>query len=178
VAMNRRIAMVGGSLAAFIAAVVVSGLVITSASRDRTSDNHATPTPTQTNAKVEIERAYLAYWDAYTKALIKLDAAPFDGITMGEALDAARSFVQEQTAKNQPIRVRVEHNYRIALVREDFASVDDTFISHSVRLDGNTKEPIEPDPKTSIRNSYTLRKVEGKWKVAEIIGYEESPSPR
>lgn len=174
--MNRRTAMVGGGLALFVVAVVIAGFLITSGSRNQSSDGDATPTPTQTNTKVDVERAYLAYWDAYTQALLKLDAAPFDEVTTGEALTTSRSLVQDQAAQNQPVRVRVEHKYQIAVVREDFATVDDTFISHSVRIDPKTQEPIEPDPNTSIRNSYTLRKVGGKWKVTEIIGYE-SPSP-
>ncbi len=174
--MNRRTALVSGGLALLVAATVIAGFLITSRARNQSSDGHVTPTPTQTNTKVDVERAYLAYWDAYTEALLNLDPTPFDDVTTGEALRTSRSLVQDQAASNQPVRVRVEHKYQIAVVREDFATIDDTFISHSVRLDPKTQEPIEPDPKTSIRNSYTLRKVGGKWKVTEIIGYE-SPSP-
>lgn len=171
--MTRRAWIVVGGLAAVVAIVVVLGVLFARTGRNSTPDG--SPTPTSTTLEAQVEQAYLAYWDARAEALLKLDPTPLERVTTGEALQASRELVEEQRKSNQPVRVRVEHNYRIVIRSETEAVVEDALISHSVRLDPKTMEPIEPDPNQTIRNTYTLRKVEGEWKVAEIIGIESSP---
>lgn len=173
--MTKRAWIVAGALAAMVAIVVVLGLLFTRTGRNATPNG--SPTPTPTSLESQVEKAYLAYWDARTESLLKLDPAPLERVTTGEALQTSRQLLEDQRNENQPVRVRVEHNYRIVIRSETEAVIDDTLISHSVRLDPQTMEPIEPDPNETIRNTYTLRKVEGEWKVAEIIGIESSPSP-
>jgi hypothetical protein len=171
--VTRKAWIVAGGLAAIVAIVVVLGLLFTRTVRNTTPND--SPTPTPTSLESQVERAYLAYWETWTESLLELDPAPLKRVTTSEALQTSRDLVEDQREANQPVRVRVEHNYRIVIRSETEAVVDDTFISHIVRLDPQTKEPIEPDPNETIRNTYTLRKVEGTWKVAEIIGIESSP---
>ena len=49
----------------------------------------ATPTPTP-SIEDEVEAAYLAYWDAYSAALLNLDASLAEGFAAGEELDRIR----------------------------------------------------------------------------------------
>jgi hypothetical protein len=171
--VSRKAWLVAGGLAVVVAVVVLVGLVLIRNGDDTPLNGTSSPTPT--SAEAEVEQAYLAYWEARATALLELDPAPLEQITTGEALEASRKLVEDQRRANQPVRVRVEHNYRITIRNETEAVVDDTLVSHSVRLDPETMEPIEPDPNLTIRNTYTLRKVDGQWKVAEIIGIESSP---
>jgi hypothetical protein len=172
--VTRRAWLVAGILAVVVAVVVVVGFLVTRTDENGTSNG--SPSPTTTGAiEAQVEQAYLSYWEARTEALIKLDPAPLEQATTGAALEASRKLVEEQRQSGQPVRVRVEHNYRVVIRSQDEAVVDDTLISHSVRLDPKTNEPVEPDPNLTIRNTYTLRKVDGQWKVAEIIGIESSP---
>lgn len=170
-----RMFVIAGSIAAVIAAALVAGLIFLDGSPKNPSGSKS-PSATPLEVSAEVERAYLEYWDVRGKAFLELDASLLDRVLTGSALEVAQQLLEDQRQKNQPIRIRVEHNYRIVIADETTASVDDRLISHSVRLDAKTMEPIEPDPNESIHNSYTLRKVGGKWKVAEIIGIEPSPS--
>jgi hypothetical protein len=79
--------------------------------------------------------------------------------------------VQEQNRKDQPVRVRAEHDYTITMLNSTTASVDDQYINHNVRLNPKTLEPIEPDPDNPEHRSFTLRLVDGIWKIARIIEY-------
>lgn len=171
--MTRRAWVVAAVLGAIVAAAVVVGILVTRGGRNPASNQ--SPTPTAATIESEVEQAYLDYWEARTEALLKLDDAPLEAVTTGEALESSRQLVDRQRQANQPVRVRVEHNYKVVMRSNTEAVVDDSLISQSVRLDPQTKEPIEPDPNTTIRNTYTLRKLEGRWKVAEIIGIESSP---
>lgn len=135
----------------------------------------SSPSPTAIGAeaiRAEVEEAYLRYWDVYASALLELDPSGLDQVLTGDALRIVTQQVEEQRAKNQPVRIRVEHHLRITILDATTASVEDRYVNHSVRLDPDTMEPIEPDPNQRVRRSYTLEKVGEVWKVSFIIGYE------
>lgn len=172
--VGRRVWVIGGALALVGGALLTAGFLYANRSEDPKTSSSPKPSPVSMEA--EVEQAYLRYWEVYADALLNLDEGRLEEVLTGEALETTRQLVEEQTSKNQPVRVRVEHDYRVIVAGDDFATVDDNFLSHSVRLDPRTGEPIEQDPNLKVRNSFTLRKVGGTWKVAEIIGIEDSPS--
>lgn len=166
-----------------VVAVLIAGSILYAFVSNRPSEQpRATPTKSPTKSpsteelKSQVESDYLAYWSVWTEANEKLDPSRLDEVLTGPALEQARETVEAARQRNDPVRIRVEHNYRIILVPE-FATVDDKFVDRSIRLDPETKEPTGPESSQTTRNSYTLRKVGERWKVAEIIGYE-SPSPQ
>lgn len=163
-----RMLVIAGAIAAVIAAALVAGILLLDRSpTDTTRDSSPSPTPVDLQA--EVEAAYLKFWDTFAEALLDLEPDLLDAVATGEALTVLKEQVQEQKNGNQPVRVRVEHNYTILLVDEKTASIDDRYINHNVRIDPQTKEPVEPDPNEQLHYSYTLRKVDGKWMVAEVI---------
>lgn len=169
--MNRRVLVAGVAVLAILAALFVAGYFLIS-DRNGGPSNDASPSPSPPDVRTQIEQAYLNFWDVYEEAALSLDAKGFAQVATGEALGALTSQIDQQKSKNQPVRLSVEHNYEIVYPlggADDTASVDDHYINHSVRLDPNTKEPIEPDPKTPTHDTVTLKKVNGKWLVAEII---------
>lgn len=169
-----RYLLVGGIMAAVILGGLAVGFVLLRSESSSTPSE--SPTPVATEERLQVERAYLRFWDAWAKANESLDPTVLDKVMTGEALEQARVLVEEGRAKNAPIRIRVEHNYHIAITHESLATVEDSFLDRSVDLDPETRQPVGPEVNETIRNSYTLKKVNGIWKVAEIIAYR-SPSP-
>ncbi|MGH2728816.1 MAG: IMS domain-containing protein [Actinomycetota bacterium] len=167
---------VGGILLALVVAGLVLGFVLVNRGNGTAPKQTSSPAPT--DPKAQVEQAYLRYWDVYADALLRLDTAKLGDVLTGEALANVRSQVEQQRTKNEPVRVRVEHNYRIVIMDATTSSVDDTYVNHAVRIDPQTKQPTEADPNESVRRTYTLKKVDGVWKVSNIIGYRSgSPSP-
>ena len=165
-----RVLVVGGILLGLIAVGLVIGFVLIGGDSD---GNGSSPsrTPTATDVRAQVEQAYLHYWDVYAAAMLNLDESHLPEVLAEDALANHRSQVEEQRRKNQPVRIEVEHSYRITLVGDDKASIEDNYINHSVRLDPRTKKPIESPPNTRVRRTYTLKKVNGTWKVTLIVGF-------
>ncbi len=120
----------------------------------------------------EVEQGYLDYWAARVEAFRKLDPAPLERVLTGEALEKALLFLNEQHQKNEQFLVDVEHNYRIAADGNELAYVYDTVADRSVFIHREIRKPVVPKQTDIFRNGYTLRKVEGRWKVDFIEGYE------
>jgi hypothetical protein len=130
------------------------------------------PSDKPTDPRAQVEQAYLDAWDMWEEALVQLDASRLSEVFTGSALDVVTNQVEEQKRKNEPVRIRAEHNYRITMIDSETASVEDRYINHNVRLDPETLEPIEPDQETRVRRSFTLTLVDSTWKIAEIIEYQ------
>lgn len=167
---------VGGVLLAVLAAGVLVGFLTlgnddTSSGSTRTTPPDS-PSVTPTDARAQVEQAYLDAWDVWADALLGLDASRLSEAFTGRALRVVANQVTEQQQKNEPIQIRAEHNYTITLIDAQTASVEDRYINHNVRLDPETLEPIEPDQETRVRRSFTLRLVDSTWKIAEIIEYQ------
>jgi hypothetical protein len=167
-----RVLKVGGALLALLVAGLVVGFLVL-------GGNSSPPTPPPTNSSVgptdtraQVEQAYLRAWAVWADSLLRLDPSRLPDALTGRALEVITQQVEEQREKNQPVRIRVEHDYTIVLVNATTASVDDRYINHNVRLDPDTLEPIEADPNHRERTTFTMKLVDGTWKLAEIIEYD------
>ncbi len=162
---------VGGILLALIVVGLVLGF--SCMSRNGSPDSSVSSSPSSsTDPKAQVEQAYLKHWDVYAEALRHLDTSKLSEVLTGSALATVTSQVEEQRRMNQPVLIRVEHNYTITLTSDSTASVDDNYINHSVRLDPKTGQPIERDPNQRVHKSYTIKRVNGIWKVSDIIAYK------
>lgn len=174
--MNRRTLLAGAALLLLIAAAVAIGLVVIN-SREGPSAPRAgpaspdTPAPSPHDPRAEVEQAYLRFWDIWTQANLTLDPKLIEQVTTGKQLELLSEQLEEQRTRNQPVKIAVEHSYEVLVTGSSTASVEDRYVNHSVRLDPRTMQPIEPDPNIPVRKSHTLRKADGRWKVAEIIEY-------
>ena len=170
-----RVLAVGGTFLGLIVIGLVVGFFLVGG--DKATPNASTsPSPTPTDVRGQIEQVYLHYWDVYTDAMLHLDTSHLNEVLADKALQNHIEQVTAQRNKSQPVRIRVEHDYRITLVDQVTASVEDNYINHSVRLDPKTLEPTEQDPNQHVRRSYTLKKVNGVWKVTLVVGFR-SGSP-
>lgn len=172
---SRSLAVGGVLLAVLVAGLTVGFLTLgnsegSSGSTPMTPP--ASPTTTPTDPRAQIEQAYLDHWDVYAEAVLTLDGSRLSEVFAGAALREVQAQLEGLIEENQPAQVRVEHNYRITIIDANTASVDDRYINHSVRLDPETMEPIEADPNQRVHKSYTLKKVDGLWKVTDVILYQ------
>ncbi len=168
---------VGGVLLAVVGGGLLVGFLALGDDDGASGATPTTPPPTPpsetpTDVKAEVEQAYLAAWDVWADALVELDTSRLPETFTGRALKLITSQVEEQSQANEPVQIRAEHNYMIAILDEETASVDDRYINHNVRLDPETLEPIEADPNRREHRSFTLKLVGGTWKIARIIEYD------
>ena len=175
VSERARVLKVGGTLLALVATGLVIGFFTLRGNGDSppaSSSETGDPSPTPTEVPAQVEQAYLHAWDVWAEALRALDPSRLPEVLTGRALRVVQERLEEQRDRNQPVLLRAEHKYRIMVIDEATASVDDRYVNHSVRLDPETLEPIEEDPNQPIHTSFTLRLVDGTWKIAEIIEYD------
>jgi hypothetical protein len=167
---------VGGALLAVVAGGLLIGFLALGDDGQSSGATETTPptspSDTPTDPRAQIEQAYLDAWDVWEEALVQLDPSRLSEVFTGSALDVVTNQVEEQKRKNEPVRIRAEHNYSITMIDSETASVEDRYINHNVRLDPETLEPIEPDQETRVRRSFTLKLVDSTWKIAEIIEYQ------
>ncbi|MGH2739462.1 MAG: hypothetical protein ACRDH6_03105 [Actinomycetota bacterium] len=168
---------VGGVLIAIVGGGLLVGFFAMDDDDGASGATPTTPPPTSpsetpTDVKADVEQAYLAAWDVWADALEQLDPSLLQEAFTGPALQVVTDQVEEQRRKNEPVRIRAEHNYRINVIDAQTASIEDRYINHNVRLNPETLEPVEPDQETRVRRSFTLKLVDSTWKIAEIIEYE------
>jgi hypothetical protein len=167
---------VGGVLLAVVAGGLLAGFLAFGDDGQSSGATETTPptspSGTPTDPRAQVEQAYLDAWDVWANALLQLDVSQLPETFTGRALELISSQVEEQSQANEPVRIRAEHNYTITVLDEQTASVDDRYINHNVRLDPDTLEPIEDDPNRREHRSFTLKLVDGTWKIARIIEYD------
>jgi hypothetical protein len=147
-----------------------TGITAPSTTRSVPSTTAAPPvTPTTLSAKAELLAAYVQSWDIYRDALRQLDPAQLPTAFAGSALRLAQQEVAEHKAKGQPSLVRVTHRARVLLVTATDGVVQDNYTNHSVLVDPATGKPTEPDPNEVVYQRQSLKRINGAWKVVEVI---------
>jgi hypothetical protein len=129
-------------------------------------------TPPSTEAPTvedEVEAAYLRSWEVYAEAVLELDPSGLEESYAGTALQTVAAEVARRRADRRPARVRVDHDLSVRVVNSTTAIVIDRYTNHSVRLDPDSLEPVEPDPNEQITESYNLTRAEERWKVSGIV---------
>jgi hypothetical protein len=125
--------------------------------------------PTTLSAKAELLAAYNRSWEVYADALRRVDPSQLPTAFAGNALRVAQQEVAEHKAKEQPSLVRVTHRARVLLVTATDGVVQDNYTNHSVLLDPVTGKPTEPDPNEVVYQRQSLKRIDGVWKVVEVI---------
>jgi hypothetical protein len=149
--------------------VALGAVACSDGGSDGPSASLTTPPSTEVpTVEEEVEAAYLRSWDVYAEAMLELDPGGLSDSYATPQLERTRADVLDRKSDGRPVRITVEHDYRIAELRDDSALVVDRYRNHSVLLDPDSKDPVEPDPNELIVEQYTLRKVSGEWKVVDI----------
>lgn len=121
----------------------------------------------------EVQAAYLRYWDVLTEANLSLDTSRLPEVTAGRELAQAQQQVEELKGKGKAAKVDVEHRIALAKVTPDEAVVADEYLNKSVYVDPVTKAEFKTTaPPTVEKLSFTLRKIDGQWKVVEAVRHD------
>lgn len=126
-------------------------------------------TPPPSNPKQSVKDAYLRQWDVYARAVRDLDTDGLKKVFTDEALEVVLREVERRRRMGAPSRVRVKHDFAVKIVDALTAVVDDRYVNHSVMIDPVTGRPTERDPNQIVHEVYTMKKVEGVWKVSAIV---------
>ena len=142
-----------------------------------TSGALPSPTPRPPISRKEaVREAYLRQWEVYARAVRTLRPRGLREVLTGKALAVVRREVARLARRQTPVRIRVQHDIKIVIADATTAAVDDRYINHSVTIDPSSGEPTERDPNELVHEVYTLKKVQGVWKVSAIV--RQSVRPR
>lgn len=179
-------------IAAGLLVVLVGGLVLANVLGEDDADPGpvdagSTPTasptsqasPTALTPRAEVRGAYLRQWDVYAQAVGSLETDGLEEVLTGKALSVVRDEISDLRRKGLAVRVEVEHDIRRVRIADAVtAVVVDRYVNHSVTIDADTGEPKERDPNQIVLEAYTLKKVEGVWKVSAIARHSVRPARR
>jgi hypothetical protein len=132
--------------------------------------------PTSQNQRRAVREAYLRQWDVYAQAVLTLETDGLDEVLTGKALEVVRDEIARRQRTETPSRVQVRHDFGVKIINPSTATVDDRYINHTVTIDPKTGKPTERDPNQIVHEVYTMKKVEGIWKVSAIV--RQSVTPR
>jgi hypothetical protein len=105
----------------------------------------------------------------YAKAVLTLQTDELDEVLVGKALAVVRKEVRDLRRDGLGVRVRVEHDIGLVRIADPAtAVVVDRYENHSVAFRLKTGKPTERDPNEIIVEAYTLKRVNGTWKVSAI----------
>jgi hypothetical protein len=124
----------------------------------------------------QVEAAYLKSWDVYAKAVRELDTSRLEQIYAEEQLKRTTDEVLRLKAAGNAVRVAVEHDLHVEIVKDGLALVRDRYRNHSVLIDPQSGEPREQDPDVLLLETYTLKEIFGRWMVVDIVRESQPPS--
>jgi hypothetical protein len=177
--------------AAGLAVLLIAGLFIAQAGGNdgnspsdgkSASPTESSPSPdsssTPSGPKEQVREAYLQQWDVYTEAVRVLTMDGLDDVFTGRALEVVTSEIKRRRREGTPLDLRVEHDFAVRIVDATTAVVDDRYIYRATDLDPDTGEPGKRYPPDLIHELYTLKKVNGEWKVSAIFRQSIKPAKR
>ncbi len=167
-----------------LAVASVASMIVVGCSGQRSPSPAATSAPTTSasaqpsvragptttlSLSAQVLAAYDNSWRVYADALRRLDPSNLPEVFAGDALRQAQRDVAAQKAKHQPVRIATTHHARVLLATATDGVVQDNYRNHSVALDAATGAPVESDPNEVVHQRQSLKRVDGVWKVVEVI---------
>ena len=117
---------------------------------------------------LEIEQAYLHYWDVRTQAYLELDTSHLGDVMAGAELDRETKQITDLKAQGRAGKLDVQHHYLIASRASDKAVVYDEYSNNSMFIDAKTGQEIPTsDPPITENISFDLQKIDSTWKVVD-----------
>lgn len=136
------------------------------------------PSPTPSSPKEQVRDAYLQQWDLYEEAVRVLETDGLDDVFTGKAFEAVTNEIKRRRREGTPLSLRVKHDLAVKIVDATTAVVDDRYIYRATDIDPGTGELEKRYPPDLIHELYTLKKVDGEWKVSAIFRQSIEPVKR
>ena len=132
----------------------------------------AEPTPVQAAVSPELAAAiingYDNYWSVRVRAMGDPTSASIDleSVMAGDELAAAYKTLSEYRDGGEAYQATVDHQIWITRATPNAAEVVDRFTASTLKLDPETKEPVEATPQVEqITGRFVLQTINGVWKV-------------
>ncbi len=169
-----RVQMVLGLMLAFAAAAGCGGTAVTPIALSPTAtvvaNTPSAPTPQARSVEDEVRAAYLAYWDAYSRAVLNLDASLVTAVAAGEELTGIQQEIEGLRRQGVALRIVVQHDVAVVDLSERSATVLDRYVNNSFAVDAQTKDP--PTAAGSgdvIQHVFSLERRDGRWLVVRSV---------
>jgi hypothetical protein len=178
--------MLGGAVrrvwvAALVGVVVLGGVACggdddeeSTGSTSRSTTTALTTTTTTTNPSAAVQTAYLAYWDAYLKAVtepVNPELPELQALMTGSHMRVVTRNLRNMQANAHAVRERENSQYRNVLETVDFIDDSANFTACSyddlVTYDVVTEQPVDNSVATKWLEGQMVLEDDG-WKVAEL----------
>jgi hypothetical protein len=132
----------------------------------------AEPTPVQAAVSPELAAAIINGYDNYWSVRVRAMGDPTSGsidlesVMAGDELAAAYKTLSEYRDGGEAYQATVDHQIWITRATPNAAEVVDRFTASTLKLDPETKEPVEATPQVEqITGRFVLQTINGVWKV-------------
>jgi len=134
--------------------------------------DQAEPTPVQAAVSSELATAILQGYDSYWSVRVRAMGDPsntsidLESVMAGDELTAAHKTLAEYRDGGEAYRTTVDHKVWITRATTDEAEVVDQYTANTLKLDPETKEPVESQPEVEhLTGKFLLQRFDGVWKV-------------
>lgn len=123
--------------------------------------------------ELEIEAAYLHYWDVLAQAYLDTDSSHLAEVMSDPELSRQTQEISNLKSQGKAAKLIVEHRIAFAKVSPDSAVVYDEYLNRSVFIDPATKQerPTTAQPATE-KISFEMTKIDGSWKVVDATRHD------
>ncbi len=123
--------------------------------------------------ELEIEAAYLRYWEIRSEALFNLDPTRLPEVMAGAELERTRAEIVGLRDQGRAAKIVVEHRIAFLRVSDSRAELYDEYFNKSYLVDTQTKQPVQPPGSGGIAKiSYQLEKGDGVWRVVDGMRHD------
>ena len=158
--------------AAAATAVVAQPTLAAASGAALSPTGQAEPTPVQAAVSPELAAAiingYDNYWSVRVRAMGDPTSASIDleSVMAGDELAAAYKTLSEYRDGGEAYQATVDHQIWITRATPNAAEVVDRFTASTLKLDPETKEPVEAKPQVEqVTGRFVLQTINGVWKV-------------
>ena len=116
----------------------------------------------------ELVTAYLHYWDIRTQAFHTVDPTRLPEVLADPELGFEQARISQLRALGRAVRLQGEHSISVVVLTPDSAVLVDQFANRSVAIDLATGQEVSELAPALQKLVYTLRKIDGAWKVVEV----------
>ena len=116
----------------------------------------------------QVLQAYQRYWAVRLHAMDDPFAPDLnlDSVMAGDELEGARRSVAQYQDEGEAYQTQVDHHAEPKYITDKEALIVDQYQTSAVKLDPQTKEPIDGQPLTEQRTeAFLLQQIGGAWKV-------------